>query len=515
MSSTFDCFADYDDADHYEKALELAAKRDALNFVVDFGSRESRIASNVDSKGFKTLMTEGGVPRIEGAPTRWINVWAPNLQPDVVKAIGIRYDFSARLMAILRTTPPPPNSIEAPAENWKTEKELDSPSLPDVEQARLTRVSSTLDADAAKPNTRNFFDIATNFSSYQSIDIGDKFICIGANWMHPIKGDSGIEPERLWSWLVLCDDDTVISFHEDPRPKHGNPEYIKTVREHTLSVLSQLSIIGSGAADGVELISLRQPAGAKITSELTGVEGASNLFYYLFDDWTATYTLLRVLQGSLEKLRKKIMAGLDQNQPDALAKEIIPKLYEVGKLLRSNQHLFMGYENLITRILGYREGKAPGHGRTRESVSVSQSACHRFERLRDNIKFLVLNYVDEAIGEIDGLHNTYFNITTQKDSMATAKLTSNATLLSKLGVLFLPVSLMTSYFSVQIKELDGVYTVKTYWVTFAVVMVLSFVALFMFSRVLVGAGTEVAKRVNKLADHVHVRMANGDSPNRT
>lgn len=69
-----------------------------------------------------------------------------------------------------------------------------------------------------------------------------------------------------------------------------------------MSVLSQLSIIGSGAADGVELISLRQPAGAKITSELTGVEGASNLFYYLFDDWTATYTLLRVLQGSLEKL---------------------------------------------------------------------------------------------------------------------------------------------------------------------------------------------------------------------
>ena len=33
-----------------------------------------------------------------------------------------------------------------------------------------------------------------------------KVICIGANWMHPIKGDSGIEPERLWSWLVLCDD---------------------------------------------------------------------------------------------------------------------------------------------------------------------------------------------------------------------------------------------------------------------------------------------------------------------
>jgi hypothetical protein len=77
-------------------------------------------------------------------------------------------------------------------------------------------------------------------------------------------------------------------------------KYIETVRRNTLSVLSQLSTIGS--ADGVELISLRQPAESNDTSELTGVEGASNLFYYLFDDWTATYTLLMALQGNIEKL---------------------------------------------------------------------------------------------------------------------------------------------------------------------------------------------------------------------
>lgn len=99
--------------------------------------------------------------------------------------------------------------------------------------------------------------------------------------------------------------------------------------------------------------------------------------------------------------------------------------------------------------------------------------------------------------------------------MATAKLTSNATLLSKLGVLFLPVSLMTSYFSVQIQELEGVYTVKTYWVTFAVVMVLSVAALFMFSRVLVGAGTAVAKRVDKEVGRVRGRIIKGGSLNRT
>lgn len=57
-------------------------------------------------------------------------------------------------------------------------------------------------------------------------------------------------------------------------------------------------------------------------------------------------------------------------------------------------------------MLEYNEGKAPASAHTNESASLAQSACHRFERLRDNVKFLVLNYVDEAIGEIDGLHNT-------------------------------------------------------------------------------------------------------------
>lgn len=35
------------------------------------------------------------------------NVWAPDSQPDVVKAIGDRYGFSKRLVALLLTTPPP------------------------------------------------------------------------------------------------------------------------------------------------------------------------------------------------------------------------------------------------------------------------------------------------------------------------------------------------------------------------------------------------------------------------
>lgn len=43
---------------------------------------------------------------------------------------------------------------------------------------------------------------------------------------------------------------------------------------------------------------------------------------------------------------------------------------------------------------------------------------------------------------------------------------------------------MTSYFSVQISDIQGVYTIKDYWIVFAVIMSISFMGLFFFSRLL-------------------------------
>jgi len=89
----------------------------------------------------------------------------------------------------------------------------------------------------------------------------------------------------------------------------------------------------------------------------------------------------------------------------------------------------------------------------------------------------------------------YFNINAQKDSEATARLTRSATLLAKLSVLFLPVSLMTSYFSVQINDLQGVYTAKDYWYAFAILMSISFLFLFFFSRLLMWITESLDARV--------------------
>jgi hypothetical protein len=56
--------------------------------------------------------------------------------------------------------------------------------------------------------------------------------------------------------------------------------------------------------------------------------------------------------------------------------------------------------------------------------------------------------------------------------------------LAKLSVLFLPISFLTSYFSTQINDLQNTFTAKNYWTSFAIIISLSFLALFFFSRLL-------------------------------
>jgi hypothetical protein len=47
----------------------------------------------------------------------------------------------------------------------------------------------------------------------------------------------------------------------------------------------------------------------------------------------------------------------------------------------------------------------------------------------------------------------------------------------------MPASLMTAYFSVEIKDLKGSYNAKTYWASFGVVVSLSLLFVFGFEKI--------------------------------
>jgi Mg2+ and Co2+ transporter CorA len=97
---------------------------------------------------------------------------------------------------------------------------------------------------------------------------------------------------------------------------------------------------------------------------------------------------------------------------------------------------------------------------------------------------LLLNTIGEYLEEKIALSDTYFNLMAQKDSQATARLTRSATLLAKMSVFFLPISFITSYFSVEIPGFLESYTGRTYWIAITTTICVSFLALFFFSRML-------------------------------
>jgi len=266
------------------------------------------------------------------------------------------------------------------------------------------------------------------------------------------------------------------------------------MRRNTLSVLSQLSKIGHDQADPISMQTVRQVLELDEAQANPGIEGASNLFYYLFDDWRAVYATVSSFQKRLHDLQQTILEDMPKKsgpQPDI---KIIPSLHVLGQQIRQKKHLYEGYKNLIQRIL---EPKAtsvagtttPGGFNQLRNVTLAASASQRFERLGDRIQLLILSETSEFLAEKDALIGTYFNITAQKDSEATARLTRSATLLAKLSVLFLPVSLMTSYFSTQVVGIEH-YTISYYWSAFAIIVGVSFLFLFFFSRLLMW-GTEV------------------------
>lgn len=489
------CFEDFDDESVYRESQRRALDETTFNFVVEFGKDRAHIAFNLGTNDVQKLFE---AERHEETPVRWINIWAPNRQVEVIEILGKHYKFSPRLLAIIKTMPPD----KIPEVQDKNAGRYRMLHKDDVELATSSIDTPRTDSPFSSRQNISQYDAAKQTINFQSIDVGTHFFCIGANWMHDqphVKRNESILEEgsqrRLWSWLVLCDDNTVLSLHEDPGPVNDT-EALKSIRGNTLSVLSQLSRHGHRSADPTSMQTVRQALELDDAAQVSiGNEGSSNLFYYLFDDWRAVYSTIAAYRARLAKLEQDILADMSRKSNKTPNIKIIPRLHILGRQIRLMQGLYEGYKNLIQRIMETKSTQSAVHGMTssrslsgfeigHRRVAFAPSAIQRFERLGDRLQLLILSGTQEFLAEKDALISMYFNINTQKDSEATARLTRSATLLAKLSVLFLPVSLMTSYFSIQIADIQGVYTIKDYWIVFAVIMSISFIGLFFFSRLL-------------------------------
>ncbi|ROW11241.1 hypothetical protein VMCG_01402 [Cytospora schulzeri] len=569
-------FQDFDDQEVYDKYLVDTIHRKSANFAVRFGAEKARIATDLKAQDIATLIElELGHKENEDLPVTWINIWSAAHNQDVVKAIAKRYKFSSRLAGSMLAWDKARREIASTRNSAKTEEHL-RPKLrrtfhrtQDLERgptnapADRPTTSQGVDpfAEPFDPEDLKMYGLLQKTYNYTTVDHGRDFMCIGANWLHErpsmgaehdaqiYEGSAELVPPKHWAWYILTSDCTVISIHE--APNYTNPkgddadvlrrtEELRNMRKNTHDLLSQLSRIGiekykyrvasqKGVRSDLANTTSRHAASrarTTVTESSQAVEASANLFYYLFEDYTAPTSFLSNSSVTLGKLTDEVLHITDRKNKDKDTSSIIKTLYARSRDLRQLKHLFESYEKLIKGIMALpvdvneREDSMAGSNPNllatpSRAVRLSQKAVDRFGRLNDRLRLLMLDTIEEYLVEKSSLSDTYFNLLAQKDSQATAKLNRSASLLAKLSVFFLPISFMTSYFSVQIPDLTSGYTGTTYWVTFAVIATLSFLSLFFFSRFLMIVSDMLDEKVHQVQKSSWRTIKQGLSGTRT
>lgn len=252
------------------------------------------------------------------------------------------------------------------------------------------------------------------------------------------------EGRRLWNWLILCDDGTIISMQENPFPRQKGallPDQIKTmdvVRRNVRFIVSGVSKQHLTMSESDSLVTIRVrhfndvgPDQANIKQE----DGPSLLYYYIFDDWVSSYGLIAKREHqygvALEQLRGQML--------DRPIVELVNELHWLGRRLAVLKRLYQSYELIMRRVLqrqrllrdearsahpqplafgatfgdmefaDMRQGSLVSNGSFPETkdkmvgVVLSSAAVARFERLVDRINLYCLSEIESCLLEKESL----------------------------------------------------------------------------------------------------------------
>lgn len=211
---------------------------------------------------------------------------------------------------------------------------------------------------------------------WSTVDEGRRYVSLGYNSLHSTSGskdpskpldnkptdtERGDLPEgkRVWSWLVLCEDKTVLNIHEDPYPeKHGvyDREELATlysIRRNLLNVFRNLSkCFDISRSAAIAVLPIRRRVGDSEEERAHRPSDAPGLlFYNLFDDWYSTYSLVA-------RREHKYAAALDRLRADMMQKaELVhvERLHRIGRQLSVLKRMYQSYEVIIDRVLEKQE----------------------------------------------------------------------------------------------------------------------------------------------------------------
>ncbi|OSS49562.1 hypothetical protein B5807_06240 [Epicoccum nigrum] len=533
-----DGFRDFDNEKYFDVFDRKTRNPRTTNFCLDFGEDEAFCAFDLSSHSYSRLLES---PRPTHLHTRWINLWQPYNQKDTLRTLGQHYDFSPRLLGMMCSDPIPPRSEASSLEksistlrsrashrskhskssSQKSKSGSNKNTIDSEESVGMTELMHSAQLEMVRDLTH--YQIVEDIWHWSTVDWGRRYLCLGYNTLHNVRNkqtqshrldrDQDVpHGKRVWNWLLLCEDKTVISISEDPFPfangeVHGwDLRMLYTVRRNLVNVFRQLTKAPTPLSDAaLTQLPIRHRIGhSEVETAHRSSDTPGLLFYYLFEDWGTTFSLIsRSEEGyaaELDRLRKEMLVKADLNHVD--------QLHHIGCQLAVLRRVYHSYSLLIERILERREATmaslknsrvlstaesmfASVHGTDSPNaalpadlfntlgVSLSSAARVRFERLKDRITLYALSEIQECIDQKDSLVMMNFNLIAIKESLSVERLTWVTLVLAQITILFTPVTLMTGYFSIQFKNLE--FEVGSYWSTFGIVLGLSFLMLVLFS----------------------------------
>lgn len=514
-------FVDLDDPNDASTSIAAIKGTSSFNFLVDFSDDAARASLNIHTSTVAKLLE---AERPAALNTRWLNIWYPAQQQPLLEVVAKRYEFSPRLLALMCSQPRQVRVSQTPATSTgsprsKTSLRRKNITDPDVllekgldELSELSSLSS-----GGSVTATNLYEIIDDLWHYTSVDIGRNYICIGYNSLYGTKRSgedpgAGILPHctRVWTWLLLCEDNTIISICEDPFPFVDSgltllqQRIISETRRNIVSVFRSLcneEPSNPNTPTPMTHLPLRSRLGntpAETAHRSTDVPGL--LFYYIFENWQNSYTLITRRESrygvELSSIRREMFTSPKLCHID--------RLDSLGKELGVLKRHYASYNRIIDRLLEHQSASTASLQNSqivaetdmtatsqtsldtvrpivaeRDSmlgVSLSTASRVRFKRLRDLIDLYALSEVEEYIKQKDSLVTMNFNLIAIKESHDVERLTRLTLLLTKVTMIFLPVSLMTGYFSVPLQGLE--YGIRDYWISFAVVLFASGMMLF-------------------------------------
>lgn len=92
----------FDDLDNYDELARAVTSARSRNFVLDFDDSHAWCGFDLDQEAIATLLKNERPPELN---TRWINVWLPYDQKDILETVAKHYDFTPRLLGFMQSAP--------------------------------------------------------------------------------------------------------------------------------------------------------------------------------------------------------------------------------------------------------------------------------------------------------------------------------------------------------------------------------------------------------------------------